>query len=200
MSYDEPRDEISSHNAADRFGSAGRSPRNFAGSDRTLAAALDELEIEVAEVAAGTARGANLPALEADARDVWRHARTQSERDRAEILVGRVTRLAQRTTGGAAPTASATGVIHPEAALTATSSSQFVPSSQLASPQLASSQFTQPQPITPVLPSGLIALAQFLSPPPAGPVVTTLPPPGAPMSSYHRPLALPCRLTHRRAW
>ena len=57
---------------------------------------LDELELGVAAIAAGNSRGANLALMETDARNVARRAQTVSDRNRVDILLRRLDRLAGR--------------------------------------------------------------------------------------------------------
>ncbi|HVU89707.1 MAG TPA: BBP7 family outer membrane beta-barrel protein [Pirellulales bacterium] len=71
--------------------------------ERSITAVLDELELGVAAIARGENRNANLALMETDARNVARRAQTASDRNRADIVLRRLDRLAgkPRQTSGA---------------------------------------------------------------------------------------------------
>jgi uncharacterized protein YraI len=72
------------------------------GEEQPVSVTLDALELEVAALTAGRPVAKNAGALEAEAREAWRRARTASDRNRAEILVRRTSRLAGQA-GGVTP-------------------------------------------------------------------------------------------------
>jgi SH3-like domain-containing protein len=67
--------------------------------ERPVSATLDDLELAVAALTAGRPVAKDAGALEAEAREAWRRARTASDRNRAEILVRRTSRLAGQASG-----------------------------------------------------------------------------------------------------
>ncbi len=73
-----------------------------ASQERSVSAVLDTLELGVAAIASGNAGGANLALMETDARNVARRAQTSSDRNRADILLRRLDRLAGRPPRSAA--------------------------------------------------------------------------------------------------
>ncbi|MBI2827521.1 MAG: BBP7 family outer membrane beta-barrel protein [Planctomycetia bacterium] len=142
-----------------------------ANDDRAVDAKLHKLELEVAEIAAGKARATNLAALEADARDVARQAQSESDRNRAELLLYRVGRM----TGRGLPAARATPGLVQESPL-----SGLLALAQYLAPGEASAPVLPTYPVAPAPGAAGILPTYPTSPPPGavpGPIIAPYFPP-----------------------
>ncbi|HEY4313052.1 MAG TPA: BBP7 family outer membrane beta-barrel protein [Pirellulales bacterium] len=129
--------------------------------ERSISAVLDELELGVAAIAAGNSRGANLALMETDARNVARRAQTVSDRNRVDILLRRLDRLAGRP-----PRMTGT----PESMMPA---DPLVTLAQFMSPMLGS-----PAPTTCPVPGPTSYIGAPVAAPPPQPLYSPYAPPG----------------------